>query len=43
MLFRSIGKEIELDVRSMENGQRFEDHFIDIESLIHMEITVEDE
>lgn len=43
LIAEKIGKEIELDVRSMENGQRFEDHFIDIESLIHMEITVEDE
>ena len=43
LIAEKIGKEIELDVRSMETGQRFEDHFIDIESLIHMEITVEDE
>lgn len=43
LIAEKIGKEIELDVRSMETGHRFEDHFVDIENLIHMEITVEDE
>lgn len=37
-----IGKTVELDVRCMEEGRRFEDSFVDLESLIHMEITVED-
>lgn len=43
LIVEKTGKEIELDVRSMETGHRFEDHFVDIENLIHMEITVEDE
>ncbi len=38
-----IGKEIELDVRQTDSGRRFEDQFVDIESLIHMELTIEDE
>ena len=38
-----IGKTVEIEVRQMEDGQRFEDHFVDIEGLICMDITVEDE
>ena len=37
-----IGKNVEIEVRQMEEGQRFENHFVDIESLIHMDITIED-
>ena len=37
------GKDVELDVRHVEEGRRFEDSFVDIENLIHMEITVEDD
>ena len=37
-----IGKEIEIDVRHVEEGQRFEESFVDIENLINMEITVEE-
>ena len=36
---------MEIEVRQIEEGRRFEDHFVDIENLenlIHMEITVED-
>lgn len=36
-------KEIDIDVRCVEDGRRFEDSFVDIENLINMEITVEDE
>ena len=38
-----IGKKIELEVRQIEDGQRFEDQYVDIEGLIHMDITIEDE
>ena len=38
-----IGKKVELDVRQMEEGQRFEDQYVDIEGLINMDITIEDE
>lgn len=40
-----IGKKVEIEVRQMEAGRRFEDQFVDIENLeglINMEITVED-
>ena len=37
-----VGKTVEIEIRQMEQGQKFEDSFVDIEKLIHMEITVED-
>lgn len=37
------GKAVDIDIRYVEDGRRFEDSFVDIENLIHMEITVEDE
>lgn len=40
-----IGKQVEIEVRQVEAGRRFEDQFVDIENLgglINMEITVED-
>lgn len=43
LIAEKVGKEVELDIRQMESGQRFEDHFVDLENLIHMEITVEDD
>ena len=33
---------MEVDVRQVEEGRRFEDSFVDIEKLIHMDITIED-
>lgn len=38
-----IGKEIELDIRHVKEGQRFEERFVDIEKFINMEITIEDD
>ncbi len=37
-----IGKKVEVEVRHVEEGRRFEDTFVDIEKKINMEITVED-
>lgn len=41
-----IGKKVEVEVRQMEDGRRFEDTFVDLEKQmeqsINMEITVED-
>ena len=37
-----IGKAVELDVRQVEEGRRFEDSFVDIEKVVHMDITIED-
>lgn len=38
-----IGKRVELEVRHLGAGRQFEDSFVDIEKLIHMDITIEDE
>ena len=38
-----VGKSVDIEVRQLEEGRRFEDNFVDIEQLIHMEITVEDD
>ena len=43
LIEQKIGKKVEIDVRQMEAGRRFEDNFVDLENLINMEITVEDE
>ena len=43
LIAEKTGKEIQVEIRCLEEGRRFEDHFIDLESLINMEITVEDE
>jgi len=37
-----IGKTIEIEVRHVEEGRRFEDSFVDIEKLVQMDITIED-
>ena len=45
LIREKIGKQVDIEVRQMEEGRRFEDHFVDIENLenlINMEITVED-
>ena len=31
MIEKKIGKKVEIDVRQMEAGRRFEDHFVDLE------------
>ena len=43
LIEQKIGKKVEIDVRQMEAGRRFEDNFVDLENLINMEITVEDD
>lgn len=43
IIAEKTGKEIEIDIRCVENGRRFEEQFVDIEKLIHMELTIEDE
>ena len=37
-----IGKKVEVEVRHVEEGRRFEDTFVDIEKKINMDIIVED-
>lgn len=36
------GKTVEIEVRKMDDGRRFDDCFVDIEKVVHMDITVED-
>ena len=43
LIEKKIGKTVEIDVRQLENGRHFEDSFVDIEKVINMEITIEDE
>ena len=40
---QKIGKEVQIEVSQMEEGRHFEDSFVDIEKVIHMDITIEDE
>lgn len=42
LIEEKIGKTIEVEVRHVEEGRRFEDSFVDIEKLIQMDITIED-
>ena len=42
LIEEKIGKSIELEVRHVETGRRFEDSFVDIEKLIQMNLTIED-
>ncbi|WP_461812590.1 DNA polymerase III subunit gamma/tau [Faecalimonas sp.] len=37
-----IGKAITIEVRQIENGRKFEESFVDIEQVVHMNITIED-
>lgn len=47
LIEQRIGKKVEVEVRQVEEGRRFEDTFIDLErhmeEVIHMEITVEED
>ena len=43
LIEEKTGKRMELEVRKMEEGRRFEDSFVDIEKIINMEITVEED
>lgn len=42
LIEEKIGKTMEIDVRQVEEGRHFEDSFVDIEKVIHMDIVVED-
>ena len=42
LIAEKIGKTMDIDVRMVEEGRRFEDNFADIEKLIYMDITVEE-
>ena len=42
LIQEKIGKTVEIEVRHVEEGRRFEDSFVDIEKLVHMDLTIED-
>lgn len=42
LIEEKIGKTVEIEVRYVEEGRRFEDSFVDIEKVVHMELTIED-
>lgn len=42
LIEEKIGKTIEIEVRHVEEGRRFEDSFVDIEKLVQMDLTIED-
>ncbi len=42
LIEEKIGKTVMIEVSHVETGRRFEESFVDIEKMIHMDITVED-
>ena len=42
LIEEKIGKTVEIEVRHVEEGRRFEESFVDIEKLVHMDLTIED-
>jgi len=42
LIEEKIGKTVEIEVRQVEEGRRFEDSFVDIEKVVHMDLTIED-
>ncbi len=42
LIEEKVGKTVEIEVRCVEEGQCFEDSFVDIEKLIQMDLTVEE-
>ena len=43
LIQEKTGKTMEIEVRKVEEGRRFEDSFVDIEKVVNMDIIVEDE
>ncbi len=42
LIEEKIGKTVIVEVRQVEEGRRFEDSFVDIEKVVHMDLTIED-
>ncbi|MEG0190327.1 MAG: DNA polymerase III subunit gamma/tau, partial [Lachnospiraceae bacterium] len=42
LIEQKIGKTMDIEIRQVEEGRRFEDSFVDIEQVVHMDITIED-
>lgn len=39
---KKSARTMEIDVRHVEEGRHFEDSFVDIQKMVHMDITIED-
>ena len=37
-----VGKTVEIEVRQVEDGRRFEETYVDLEKIVHMDLTIED-
>lgn len=42
LLSESVGKEVEASIQTMRDEDRFEETYVDLESVIHMEIEEEE-
>ena len=42
LIEEKIGKTVTVEVRHVEEGRRFEDSFVEIEKVVHMDLTIED-
>ena len=42
LIAEKTGKTMEIEVRQVEDGRRFEESFVDIEKIVHMDLTIED-
>ncbi len=42
LIEEKVGKTVTIEVRYVEEGQRFEDSFVDIEKIIQMDLTIEE-
>lgn len=37
-----VGKTVEIEVHQVEDGRRFEETYVDLEKIVHMDLTIED-
>ena len=42
LIAEKTGKTMEIEVRQVEEGRRFEESFVDIEKIVHMDLTIEE-
>lgn len=42
LIEQKTGKTVDIEVRKMDEGRRFDDCFVDIEKVVNMELTIED-
>jgi DNA polymerase-3 subunit gamma/tau len=42
LIAEKTGKEMAIEVKQVEEGRRFEESFVDIEKIVHMDLTIED-